>query len=111
MKRIFLFITLCAFTIGIVGYIFVLPDFNFESVLKAVSNLYFPNPITDFRDILTLGGTLDIWNSADLEWYNYVVAFLAYIGGIFVFPIVLIKDLCLMLSSGLTLILTILGLI
>lgn len=109
MRKVFMFISVSALVLGLVGFLFNLSDYDLFAQLGKIQNLTFGNPITDLRDLINEANQLFNFNGRDIAWYEYIPIFFQWIGTIFRFPIVLIKDIAINIYSGLQAILYILG--
>ena len=109
MKRIFLFITIASLTIGLVGFLFNLSDYDLFVQLSKIENLTFSNPINELRNLISEANKLFNFNGQNVQWYEYIPIFFQWLGAIISFPIILIKDIAINIYSGLQAILYLLG--
>ena len=109
MKKIFMFITISALVIGLVGFLFNLSEYDLFTQLGKIENLTFSNPISELRDLINEANQLFNFNPQEVEWYEYIPIFFQWLGVILRFPIVLIKDIAINIYSGFQAILFILG--
>lgn len=109
MRKIFMFITIMALVVGLVGFLFNLREYDLFAQLAKIETLTFSNPIQELRDLIDEANKLFNFNGADVAWYEYIPLFFEWIGTMVQFPIILIKDIATNLISGLQAILFILG--
>lgn len=109
MKKIFLFISIFALTVGLIGYVFQLNDYDIFAQFTKIGQLDFNNPILDLQDLISQANSLFDFGSEDISWYEYIPRFFEWIGAILSFPIILIKDIALNIFYGLQAILYLLG--
>lgn len=109
MKRVFLFISIFALVVGLVGFLFNLNEYDLFAQLSKIEDLTFGDPVSDLRDLINEANNLFNFNAQEVEWYEYIPIFFQWIGVILRFPIILIKDIAINIYSGLQAILFILG--
>ena len=109
MRKIFMFVTVIALTVGLIGFLFNLGEYDFFAQLGKIEALGFANPIEDLRNLINEANKLFSFNSEDVAWYEYIPLFFQWIGTMVQFPIILIKDVALNLYCGLQAVLYILG--
>lgn len=109
MKRIFLVITTLALTIGLIGFLFNLREYDFMVQLEKISTLEFTNPISELNSIIESAKKLYSFSGQDISWYEYIPLFFKWVGLFATFPIILIKDVALNIYYGLQAVLYFIG--
>lgn len=109
MRRLFMFITIIALTVGLIGFLFKLGEYDLFAQLTKIEALGFSNPVEDLRNLINEANKLFSFNDADVSWYEYIPLFFEWVGTIIQFPIILIKDIAVNLFCGLQAVLFILG--
>ena len=109
MKRIFLVITTLALTIGLIGFLFNLREYDFMVQLEKISTLEFTNPIIELNSIIESAKKLYSFSGQDISWYEYIPLFFKWVGLFATFPIILIKDVALNIYYGLQAVLYFIG--
>ena len=109
MKKIFLVITTMALTLGLIGYLFNLKEYDFIIQLEKVTTLEFTNPIADLQSVIADAQQLYSFSGQDISWYEYIPLFFKWVGLFATFPIILIKDVALNIYYGLQSILYFIG--
>lgn len=109
MRKILLVITTMAFTLGLIGFLFNLKEYDFFTQMDKIATLEFSNPISELQNIISQAKQLYSFTGQDIAWYEYVPLFFKWVGLFATFPIILIKDVALNLYYGLQAILYFIG--
>lgn len=109
MRRIFMFISIMALTIGLIGFLFNLGEYDLFAQLAKIESLNFANPVEDLRELIDEANNLFSFSGEDVAWYEYIPLFFQWVGTMIQFPIILIKDIATNIFDGLQAILFILG--
>lgn len=109
MKKIFAWISILAFTIGLVCFLFNLGNYDFMTQMDKIANLNYTNPIADLQALVEKAQNAYTFEGDDIAWYEYIPRFFEWFGIMFTYPVILIKDVATNIISGLRAVLYFLG--
>ncbi len=109
MRKLLLLISTLALTLGLIGFLFNLKEYDFMAQLEKISMLEFTNPISELQNVISQAKQLYSFTGQDIAWYEYIPLFFKWVGLFATFPIILIKDVALNLYYGLQAILYFIG--
>lgn len=109
MRKILLVITTLALTLGLIGFLFNLKEYDFMAQIEKISQLDFTNPIAELQNVIQRAKELYSFSGQDISWYEYIPLFFKWVGLFATFPIILIKDIALNIYYGLQAVLYFIG--